>query len=277
MTVNPAERLAELHKATRIPPAELVGQVDKGFGKLDYMGHAAVTDLLLEHDPEWSWEPFALDEAGLPLIVRDSQARPRALWIRLTVCGQTRIGVGTCSASAGDPFKELIGDALRNAAMRFGVGLSLWAKEEWQDEGVESSRAGERPQTGTSGEEHGKDNASRPGRRPGKVTQLPRPSDDDVARHPAGGPLLRQDQAIAARAQQLGLDEPTRIDVIRALTGKMSGKDIEAAQVATVMRNMKWLADGLVALDYDIDGNPSIHNVVTENPGPSRPGQRVDG
>ena len=42
-----------------------------------------------------------------------------------TVCGVTRIGVGD-----GKSMKELIGDAIRNAAMRFGVALDLWSKEE---------------------------------------------------------------------------------------------------------------------------------------------------
>jgi hypothetical protein len=46
------------------------------------------------------------------------------LWIRLTICGVTRIGVGD-----GKSLKECIGDAIRNAAMRFGMALDLWAKE----------------------------------------------------------------------------------------------------------------------------------------------------
>ena len=87
---------------------------------LDYVGHAATTDRLLTVDPEWSWEPFALDDAGLPALDRGGN-----LWIRLTICGTTRIGVGD-----GKSAKECIGDAIRNAAMRFGVALDLWAKED---------------------------------------------------------------------------------------------------------------------------------------------------
>lgn len=87
---------------------------------LDYVGHAAVTDRLLTVDPHWSWEPFSLDAAGLPAV--DGAGN---LWIRLTVCGVTRIGVGD-----GKNAKECIGDALRNAAMRFGVALDLWAKDD---------------------------------------------------------------------------------------------------------------------------------------------------
>lgn len=272
-----ADLLAKLHRDTRIPPAELVGKLDKGFGQLDYLGHAAVTNLLLQHDPCWSWEPVAVDDAGRPLVDRDAGGWPRGLWIRLTVHGHTRLGYGTCAPNKPDAVKELIGDALRNAAMRFGVGLSLWAKEEWADEGVEAgageSRPGGRSQRKTSGKEGPKENAPRAGntRSASNVSQLPVPTDEDVARHPAGGPLLRQDQAIAARAEQLGLDEQTRVDVIRAVAGPqtMSGKDLEASQVTQVMRNLRWLADGFVELSYDEAGVPSIHDTRPPNPGPS--------
>jgi hypothetical protein len=87
---------------------------------LDYVGHAATTDRLLQVDPEWNWEPLALDERGHPAVDGGGN-----LWIRLTVAGVTRIGVGD-----GKSAKECIGDAIRNAAMRFGVALDLWAKED---------------------------------------------------------------------------------------------------------------------------------------------------
>jgi hypothetical protein len=87
---------------------------------LEYVGHAATTSRLLEVDPEWSWEPMAYDTNGLPLLDGGKN-----LWIKLTVCGVTRIGVGD-----GNGIKECIGDAIRNAAMRFGVALDLWAKED---------------------------------------------------------------------------------------------------------------------------------------------------
>ena len=89
---------------------------------LDYVGHAEVTDRLLQADPEWTWEPMAFDAAGLPAI--DSHG---GLWIRLTVSGVMRIGYGHADGKTGaDAVKESIGDALRNAAMRFGVALDLW-------------------------------------------------------------------------------------------------------------------------------------------------------
>jgi hypothetical protein len=91
---------------------------------LDYVGHAALTDRLLTVDPLWNWEFVAVDEFGMPVIDRDG-----GMWIKLTVCGMTRLGYGDAqSKTGGNAMKERIGDALRNAAMRFGAALDLWHK-----------------------------------------------------------------------------------------------------------------------------------------------------
>ncbi len=91
---------------------------------LDYVGHAALTDRLLDTDPRWHWEPVGFTPEGLPAL--DSNG---GLWIKLTVCGATRYGYGAADGkSGGDAVKEMIGDALRNAAMRFGAALDLWHK-----------------------------------------------------------------------------------------------------------------------------------------------------
>jgi hypothetical protein len=89
---------------------------------LDYVGHAALTDRLLDCDPNWSWEPMGTTPEGLPAI-------NGGLWIKLTVCGVSRYGYGAADGKqGGDAIKEMIGDALRNAAMRFGAALDLWHK-----------------------------------------------------------------------------------------------------------------------------------------------------
>ncbi len=99
---------------------------------LDYVGHAEATDRLLQVDPEWSWEPVAFDDAGAPLITR--RGNDAVLWIRLTVAGTTRLGVGIVEGNKFELEKQLISDALRNGAMRFGVALDLWAKSELHPE-----------------------------------------------------------------------------------------------------------------------------------------------
>jgi len=109
----------------RVPfPAHQISKLPKGGVMLDYVGHAALTDRLLDVDPMWSWEPLAYDQNGLPAYDPNG-----GLWIRLTVCGVTRLGYGHAGTKkGGDAVKEVIGDALRNAAMRFGAALDLWHK-----------------------------------------------------------------------------------------------------------------------------------------------------
>lgn len=120
---------------------------------LDYVGHAEVTDRLLSVDPTWNWEPLEREvDPGMmavvasmapesileglaavlavspPRVTRTSQGDPCGMWIKLTVGGVTRLGYGTVEPGKTDPEKQLIGDAIRNAAMRFGVALTLWSK-----------------------------------------------------------------------------------------------------------------------------------------------------
>lgn len=104
---------------------------------LDYVGHAGITMRLNSVDPLWNWEPLAFGENGLPMFT------PDGLWIKLTVLGVTRLGFGDAGTKRGaDAVKEIIGDALRNAAMRFGVGTYLWSKSAY----AEQLAAGEEPQ-----------------------------------------------------------------------------------------------------------------------------------
>lgn len=108
---------------------------------LDYVGHADVTARLLEVDPFWSWRPWTPEELnGLPPDMRGA-----GIWIHLTVLGISRPGFGDADGKrGGNAAKEAIGDALRNAAMRFGVALELWAKgdREWASQGGAGSHGG---------------------------------------------------------------------------------------------------------------------------------------
>lgn len=102
---------------------EQISQKPKGGVQLDFVSHADVTERLLEVDPEWTWEPIATTPQGLPAFDEHGN-----LWIRLTVCGVTRYGFGEAEGGTtpADKIKSAIGDAIRNAAMRFGVALQLW-------------------------------------------------------------------------------------------------------------------------------------------------------
>lgn len=103
---------------------------------LDYVGHAEITDRLLQVDSSWQWEPVAFTSDGVPYLDVFG-----GLWIRLTVAGVTRLGYGHADGKKGaDAIKEAIGDALRNAAMRFGVGLDLWGAK-FDDEKASAAEA----------------------------------------------------------------------------------------------------------------------------------------
>jgi hypothetical protein len=115
---------------------------------LDYVGHGAVTERLLDVDLTWNWEPLAFDQSGMPTMVYDDKGNPISFWIRLTVAGMTRLGVGTCESGQVDAEKVLIGDALRNAAMRFGVALGLWIKGHAEDDERTAAEADRRPDRG---------------------------------------------------------------------------------------------------------------------------------
>ena len=89
--------ISKLPKPTRAQTDEVKADFKKGIRcklcgawhhpdvvHLDYVGHAALTDRLLDADPGWFWEPLALRD-GLPAF--DSTG---GLWIRLTVAGMSR-------------------------------------------------------------------------------------------------------------------------------------------------------------------------------------------
>ncbi len=124
---------------------ECGGHHHKDAVHLDYVGHAALTHRLLDTDPEWYWEPVAFGQDGLPALDRNG-----GLWIRLTVLGVTRLGYGDADGKqGGNAIKEAIGDALRNAAMRFGAALDLWHKGDLHGDDGEHAEETGKPQTDT--------------------------------------------------------------------------------------------------------------------------------
>ena len=124
-------KLEEIISKYGVPDPKIVGKLPKGGMQLDFVGHADVTKMLIEIDPEWTWEPTAFDANGLPAYRVENGMAHMAGW--LTILGVRRLGVGSVMHNKPDLLKELISDFIRNAAMRFGVCLALWTKQEWED------------------------------------------------------------------------------------------------------------------------------------------------
>jgi hypothetical protein len=124
-------KLEEIISKYGVPDPKIVGKLPKGGMQLDFVGHADVTKMLIEIDPEWTWEPTAFDVNGLPAYRVENGMAHMAGW--LTILGVRRLGIGSVMHNKPDLLKELISDFIRNAAMRFGVCLALWTKQEWED------------------------------------------------------------------------------------------------------------------------------------------------
>lgn len=127
---NKAEELRNILKDYAKPDPSIVQQLPKGGTKLDFVGHADITRILIEIDPYWSWEPCGWVQGRPAIHVENGTA---TMWGWLTVLGKELLGVGSVRADKGDYEKELIGDFLRNASMRFGISLNLWTKNQWSD------------------------------------------------------------------------------------------------------------------------------------------------
>jgi hypothetical protein len=125
---NKAEELRNILKDYAKPDPSIVQQLPKGGTKLDFVGHADITRILIEIDPYWSWEPCGWAQGRPAIHVENGTA---TMWGWLTVHGKELLGVGSVRADKGDYEKELIGDFLRNASMRYGIALSLWSKSQF--------------------------------------------------------------------------------------------------------------------------------------------------
>ena len=127
-----AEKLRLVLDKYAVPDPKIVGKLPRGNIQLDYVGHAEITRILTEIDPLWEWKPFKIDDDGLPSYrVENGMAHMAGA---MTLLGHTRLAIGSAPHNKQDLLKELVSDFLRNAAMRYGISLSLWSKEEWGGE-----------------------------------------------------------------------------------------------------------------------------------------------
>ena len=123
-------KLEDIIKQYGVPDPSIVGKLPRGGTQLDFVGHAEITRILIDVDAMWSWEPCGWVN-GRPAITETNGMA--TMWGNLTILGKSMLGVGSVRADKSDLDKELVGDFLRNASMRFGICLSLWSKSEWDD------------------------------------------------------------------------------------------------------------------------------------------------
>lgn len=123
-------KLEEIIKQYGVPDPSIVGKLPRGGITLDFVGHAEITRILIDIDVNWNWQPVGIVN-GRPAINETNGIA--TMWGYLTINGKTMMGVGSARSDKPDLDKELVGDFLRNASMRFGICLSLWSKSEWEE------------------------------------------------------------------------------------------------------------------------------------------------
>jgi hypothetical protein len=153
-----AAALTQVLKEWWNPPADLVATIPKGGVALQYVGHADVTRALIEIDPLWSWEPMGFTDAGQPVLVMNDAGQPVGMWGWLTVCGVRRPGYGSCLPGKNEAVKELVGDFIRNAALRFGFCGALWSKADRSEGHEKQSKAAHKKPEGKDTNDAGKAN-----------------------------------------------------------------------------------------------------------------------
>jgi hypothetical protein len=251
---------------------------------LDFVGHAELTDRLLEVDPDWTWEPMGVTPDGVPVVERHGSNL--VMWGRLTLCGVTRPGVGSALAAKDDAHKELIGDFLRNAAMRFGVALDLWRKSEkaerehvehddepeaprvffgWQSL-EEQSEAHEALRVRISASDEDTKSHMREWR---KAKRLPWPmprADLDVMAAELDSLSARHDRAVQV-AEEAGLpfaEDKAMLDKLGIEPGSAEHRAVASYSESsglTVGEVLAAVDRGDVMVQYDLDGNPSCEKV----------------
>lgn len=231
-------------------------QISTAHLHLSYVGHADVTGRLLEADPKWSWRPMYRQvdpeiyklvlAAGDPVMVAQylNSCPPQldefgGLWIWLVLHDDDGNehefpGYGDAQGKAGpNGRKELIGDAIRNAAMRRGVALALWSKAD-KDEADKKTR-GETPETAGDLFDRAVP-ANGKARRP--------------AKEPEGGPGINPEvQALADLAWTL-LDEHAGVDDLRVKVHDVAQGKRFLQLTCDPQRGSRgrWEADGRVPL-----------------------------
>jgi hypothetical protein len=141
------EKLKLVLEKYGVPDPSIVGKLPKGGAQLDYVSHAEITKILIEIDPHWRWVPIEWNNGRPAIHIENGIA---TMWGELTLLGQSRLGVGSVRADKQELDKELVGDLLRNAAMRFGIALKLWSKQEWDENNAAAQHQPGNPGKGVS-------------------------------------------------------------------------------------------------------------------------------
>ena len=140
---------------------------------LDYVGHAAVVDRLNTVAPDWTLTLDRVVEAGGHVLAAVGT---------MTIGGKpmTEVGEPTGQNTYGQELQTALGNLIRRAAMRFGLGIDLWSKEELHGS-EDSAAAGSGEKTQSAIGDTSRPAADEPGAGPVSPEPLALPSGSSAA------------------------------------------------------------------------------------------------
>jgi hypothetical protein len=154
-----------------------------GGRRMDFVSHGTVTKRLNERAPGWSSRIVAsgVDVTQSP---KGGLLYTADVTLELTVAGVTRAELGTNNqpvADRGQALKSAASDALKRAAMRFGVALDLWESLDEQDEDAQYATTPRAGSAGPGREAPAPRRSAAPADRPAAVPGAAGPPSPDVA------------------------------------------------------------------------------------------------
>jgi hypothetical protein len=180
---------------------------------LSYVGWSTVVSRLLDNDLHWEWDAYAHDQFGLPMYRDSPNGLEVELWIRLTIRGQTRVGVGIVDKSESDLGKKLVSDALKNAGNKFGIALDLWSKDELEyliGTAAASATRKRRPPKGSTPIDNGEPAKGKATKPAGDHMTAPDRNKVMVALRRLPEPVIGDEAVLAWVAEKLMLTEPPK-------------------------------------------------------------------
>jgi hypothetical protein len=164
--------------ARPFPPEKVKQKRGQGGRTMDFISHGLVTERLNDADPSWASRVLAEHTYTDP---QTGRLHCEGVTIELTVLGVSRVEAGGPQRQDGfaNEIKNAYSDALKRAAMRFGVALGMWESlidAEYDEDAHPDTST---PRAGTT-----------PGREPAPRSspQRPTPSDRPAAVPSAAGP-----------------------------------------------------------------------------------------
>jgi len=123
-----SENKSQILRLAKKFPSQLIKTIKKGNHQEDYINHAVIAQRLLQVLGAYSWSWEVVYEEGKVVCVRGT--------LTTTVDGKevSVSGAGTetfSGDSTGEKIKKMESDAFKRAASRLGVGLHLWAQQQY--------------------------------------------------------------------------------------------------------------------------------------------------